>query len=405
MSHDQIDRTEPAERAEVDFDHTDPAIVADGHGTFRDMRERCPVAHSDKLDGFWVFSKYEDLTAAARNPRVFCSSGGVTIPDFGAPVPMAPIETDPPIHTAFRQLLQREFSRTRMQQMEQPIRDLANRLIDDFIADGRADFSTQLAQPLPSIVIAELFGFPSTDWERFRVYTETMLETAKSGDLEGNIGAALEFCSFLAEALDERRAHPRDDMLTRVTQAAVDGRPITEDEALGLTLLTVVAGHETTVGGIGFLLMHVARAPEIKRRIVEEPTLIARAIEETLRMEAPIQGIARTVTEDVTVRDQQLRAGEKVWLLWASGNRDADKFEDPDTFRLDRRINRHLGFGDGIHRCVGAPLAQLEMRVVLEEVLKRMPDFRIEDESALTFGGGQNRLATHLPIVWSTPTD
>lgn len=390
----------PTGRAEIDFDHTDPEIVARGGDAFEELRATCPVAYSNKFDGFWVLSSYDDVVAAARNPRVFCSSGGVTIPDFGAPVPMAPIEVDPPLHTAFRRLLQREFSRTRMQEMEQPIRELANRLIDEFIDEGHADFSTQLAQPLPSIVIAELFGFPATDWETFRHYTETMLETAREGDLEGNIGAALEFCTFLAQALDDRRAEPRDDMLTRVVQAEVDGRPISEDEALGMTLLTVVAGHETTVGGIGFLLMHVAKDPEIKRQIVENPALIAPAIEETLRVEAPIQGIARTVTEDVVVRDQHLAEGDKVWLLWSAGNRDPEKFEDPDSFRLDRRLNRHLGFGDGIHRCVGAPLAQLEMRVVLEEVLRRMPDFHIEDLGAVTFGGGQNRLATHLPISW-----
>lgn len=396
MTSDQIEKA----GAEIDFDHTDPAVIASGHETFRQLREGCPVARSTKFDGFWVLSRYEDVVAAARDPQVFCSSGGVTIPDFGAPVPMVPIEADPPIHTAFRQLLQREFSRSRMKTIEDSIRDLANTLIDEFAEDGRADFSTRLAQPLPSIVIAELFGFPQSDWERFRHYTETMLETAKSGDLEANIGAALEFCTFLAQALDDRRAEPRDDMLTRVVQAEVDGRPITEDEALGLTLLTVVAGHETTVGGIGFLLMHVAQDPELKRQLIEDPALIGRAIEETLRLEAPIQGIARTVTEDVTVRGQDLRAGDKVWLLWASGNRDPEKFEDPDSFRLDRKVNRHLGFGDGVHRCVGAPLAQLEMRVVLEEVLRRMPDFAIEDPAALTFGGGQNRLATHLPISW-----
>lgn len=167
-----------------------------------------------------------------------------------------------------------------------------------------------------------------------------------------------------------------------------------------MTLLTVVAGHETTVGGIGFLLMHVAQNPGIKKAIVEDPALIAPAIEETLRMEAPIQGIARTVTEDITVRDQELKAGEKVWLLSSAGNRAPGKFEDPNTFRLDRTVNRHLAFGDGIHRCVGAPLAQLEMRVVLEQVLERMPDFHIVDRDAITFGGGQNRLVTHLPISW-----
>lgn len=399
MTTQPIDASE-IDASEIDFDHTDPAIIASPYAAFQELREKCPVAHSSKFDGFWVLSRYEDLVATAREPQTFCSGQGVTIPNFGSPVPMFPIESDPPAHTAFRRLLQREFTRTRMAALEEPIRQLTNQLIDKFADRGAADLAVELASPLPSIVIAELFGFPSTEWEKFRNYTETMLETAKAGDLEANIGAALEFCTYLAESLDDRRREPREDMLTRVVQAEVEGRLLTEDEALGMTLLTIVAGHETTVGGIGFLLMHIARNPELKRRLIAEPALIPKAVEETLRMETPIQGIARTVTEDVSVRGQQLREGEKVWLLWAAGNRDPERFENPDTFDLDRTDNRHLGFGDGVHRCVGAPLAQVEMRVVLEEVLRRLPDLRIVDEDAVTFGGGQNRLVTALPVSW-----
>lgn len=385
---------------EIDFDHTDREFMQNPYEMFRTLREQLPVARSTRFDGFWVLSRYDDLIAAARDAGTFSSAGGVTIPNFGSPVPMVPIEADPPTHATFRRLLQREFSRARMAAFTKAINALADELIDGFAARGSADLAAELCSPLPSIVIAQLLGFPDSDWGMFRSYTEQLLETAKTGDLEANIGAALEFCTYLANALDDRRREPRDDMLTRVVQADVGGRPITEDEALGLTLLTVVAGHETTVGGIGSLLLHVARIPGLKERLIAEPGLIPKAVEEALRVEAPIQGIARTLTKDVCLHGEQLRAGDKVWLLWAAGNRDPEQFPDPETFDLDRTPNRHLSFGDGIHRCVGAPLAQIEMRVVLEKVLERIPDYHVEDWDAVAFSGGQNRQVASLPVVW-----
>jgi cytochrome P450 len=386
--------------AEIDFDHTDREFMQNPYELFQTLREQCPVARSTKFDGFWVLSRYDDLIAAARDPQTFSSAAGVTIPDFGSPVPMVPIEADPPMHMAFRKLLQREFTRSRMAAFEEAIAAVADELIDKFVDKGSADLAVELCSPLPSIVIAQLLGFPSDDWNFFRGYTEQLLETAKSGDLEANIGAALEFCTYLANALDDRRREPRDDMLTRVVEAEIGDRPITEDEALGLTLLTVVAGHETTVGGISSMLLHVARTPGLKERLIADPALIPKAVEEALRVEAPIQGIARTLTKDVCLHGQQMREGDKVWLLWAAGNRDPGQFPEPETFDVDRKSNRHLGFGDGIHRCVGAPLAQLEMRIVMEKILARMPDYHVEDGGGVVFSGGQNRMVANLPVGW-----
>jgi cytochrome P450 len=386
--------------AEVDFDHTDREFMQNPYEMFGTLRERHPVARSTKFDGFWVLSRYDDLIAAARDPQTFSSAAGVTIPDFGSPVPMVPIEADPPMHQAFRKLLQREFTRSRMAAFEEAIATLADELIDKFAGSGAADLAPELCSPLPSIVIAQLLGFPAEDWNLFRGYTEQLLETAKSGDLEANIGAALEFCTYLANALDDRRREPRDDMLTRVVEARIGDRLITEDEALGLTLLTVVAGHETTVGGISSLLLHVARTPGLKDRLIAEPELIPKAVEEALRVEAPIQGIARTLTKDVNLHGRQMREGDKVWLLWAAGNRDPAQFPEPESFDIDRKSNRHLGFGDGIHRCVGAPLAQLEMRIVLEKILQRIPGYRVDDPAGVVFSGGQNRMVSSLPVVW-----
>lgn len=389
-----------AQPPEIDFDHTDSDFLRDPYLLFDELREQCPVARSTKFDGFWVLSRYEDVVAAARDVRTYSSAQGVTIPVFGSPVPMLPIEADPPLHSAYRRLLQQEFTRSRMTALTESIRTVTDQLIDAFADQGSADLAAELCRPLPSIVIAELLGFPATDWQIFRGYSERLLETAKSGELEANIEAALEFSSYLAIALDDRRDTPRDDMLTRIVAAQVDGRPITEDEALGLTLFTVVAGHETTVGGLGVLLYFMAKVPGLQERLIADPALIPRAAEEALRLEAPVQGMARTVVDGACVHGQQFEDGDKVWLLWAASNRDPRRFENPDEFDLGRVNNRHLSFGEGVHRCVGAPLAQVEMRVLAEQVLRRIPGYRVEDWSSVLFAGGQNRLIRQFPAVW-----
>jgi cytochrome P450 len=393
---------EPATAApsQIDFDHTDGEFLANPYALFETLREECPVARSTKFEGFWVLSRYAELVTATRDTETYSSAHGVTIPDFGSPVPLLPIEADPPVHSAFRKLLQREFTRSRMAALTESIRAVTDELIDAFVDRGSADLAVELCRPLPSIVIADLLGFPPSDWELFRGYSERLLETAKSGELEANIEAALEFSSYLANVLDDRREEPQDDMLTRIVQSEIDGRPISEDEALGLTLFTVVAGHETTVGGIGGLMYFLAKVPGLQERLTADPSLIANAVEESLRLESPVQGMGRTIVDGARVHGQQFADGDKVWLLFAAGNRDPRQFENPDEFDLDRRNNRHLGFGDGIHRCVGAPLAQIEMRVAAEQVLRRLPGFRVEDWGAVTFAGGQNRLVASLPVVW-----
>jgi cytochrome P450 len=384
----------------IDFDHTDPEFVRSPYRTFRDLHARCPVARSTKFGGFWVLSKYADVVAAARDTETFSSAQGISIPVFASLVPLVPIEADPPVHAEFRRTLQREFSRGRMEALEEPIRELTNELLDGFVDRGSADLAVELAAKLPGMVLAQLMGFLRSEGEWFRGHTQRLIETSKVGDSEGNMEASVSFAGHVARALDERRREPRDDMLTRIVASRVEGRPITEVEALGMTLVTVIAGHETTVGGIGSMLMHVGLDPELKRRLLADPSLAPRAVEEAIRLEAPIQGTARTVLRDVCVRGRSFSAGDKVWLLYAASNRDGEHFPEPDRFDLDRKPNRHLGFGEGVHRCVGAPLAQIELRVVLEEVLRRIPGLHVDGWDTVTFDGSQSRTVAHLPASW-----
>jgi cytochrome P450 len=227
-----------------------------------------------------------------------------------------------------------------------------------------------------------------------------MLEAAANDDSQVNAEQALQLFSYLFEALEDRRDNPRDDMLTRIVQLEFDGRPLTEDELLGITFLVAVAGHETTVGAIGALLLRLADHPEAREAIIDNPELSFSAIEESLRLEPPIQYFSRTVTRDTVIGGVPLAAGAKVLLSWASANHDPDAFSDADSFVWERPNNRHLAFGAGPHRCIGAHLARLELRVVLEEMLRRIPPWRVVGPSAVVMGGGINRLVKSLPVEW-----
>jgi hypothetical protein len=273
-------------------------------------------------------------------------------------------------------------------------------LIDTFAGAGRADLAQELAVPAPPMVIAHMIGLPEADWSYYRELTEMMLQAAAAEDSQVNAEQALQLFSYLYELLEDRREQPIDDLLTRIVQLRYEGRELTEEELLGITFLLVVAGHETTTGAIGSLLLQLARHPELQDRLRDDPDLRFSTMEESLRLDAPIQYFSRTVTRPTTLAGTAFAAGDKVILSWASANRDESAFTDADEFVYDRPNNRHLAFGSGPHRCIGANLARLEMRVALEEVLARLPTFRLEDPDAVEMSGVITRWVKRLPVVW-----
>ena len=219
-------------------------------------------------------------------------------------------------------------------------------------------------------------------------------------DQEGAATASGQLVAYLAAALASRVGSDGDDVLSRILRIDVNGTPITMEDAVSLTYLVLAAGHETTVGGLSSMLYHVGRDRQIRDRLLADRSLIPIAIEEVLRLETPIPGIGRTVVQDTALGDTQLCPGDRVLVLFGAANRDPEAFEDPNSFRLDRKRNPHLTFGAGIHRCVGAPLARLEMRIVLEEVLERMPELRLVSEDGVRVHVHTNRSYTAVPLSW-----
>jgi cytochrome P450 len=377
----------------IDFDHNDPDLVREPYSTYRRLRDECPVAHGNGFGGFWVYSRYEDIVAAEMDPATYASGMGVTIPELG-PVRSVPLEVDPPEHRDYRALLQPHFSRPSMARFEGRIREITRDHLAAFADRGNADLASELAAHVPPLVLAELFGLPAEDSPHFQHLATTLV-----AGTEASMAAGQELMAYLQGHLAARLKEPRDDLATVLAHARLPDRELLEEERLGMAQLVVVAGHETTVGSIASMVAMVGADPALQDRILADRSFIPAVVEESLRLEAPVQNFARTLTCPVERHGMRMAAGDRVMLLFGSGNRDERRFEDPDEFRTDRSPNSHLTFGAGIHRCLGAALGQLEMRVVLEEVLEAIPGFRV-DPDRIEVTGLIARVFTSVPATW-----
>lgn len=386
------------------FDPIDQARLQDPYPLYRELRERCPVAHSDAhMGGFWVLSRYEDVRRVALDAETFASGPGIAIPPLGNPLPMIPLEVDPPDHEPLRRLVSPAFAPARMRPVEASARSCARQLVDAFAARGECDLVTELAYRLPVLTIWQrpLLGEPLTeglgDW--VATFQSWVHDFKHSQGRSAEAGATI--LAYVERVLDARRAEPADDIPSTLLNAEVAGRPLTREEQLGYLFILFTAGVETTAAALGSIFLFLAREPEVRARLAAEPELLDPAIEELLRFLGPVQAERRTATRDVEVGGCPIRAGESVLLLWNSAGRDEAEFADGETFVPDRFPNRHLSFGLGPHRCVGSHLARLTLRAAIQEVLERLPDYRVRDGAELRFSVGTNRSLVSLPVVFT----
>ena len=380
----------------------DPDVAQEPGPYYASLRDRCPVAHVEDFGGFYILSTYADLSAAARNPEVYSSADGITIPKLPIP-PQICLEQDEPEHGRYRRPMQQWLSPGRMAKLEDSVRTIVDSLIDGFVDKGEADLASELAEPVPPVVMALLMGLPDSDWHSFRDQMSRLVGYAAAEDPAAAQAASQEFVGYLAGQLMDRKTNPRDDMMTDIATLEVDGVPLTFEEQVSMSFLILGAGHETTVGAIGGLLYYLARDPSLQDALRADPSLIPGAAEEAVRLVAPLPGMGRTTRSDITVGDVDIPEGSTVMLLYGSANRDPQEFDDPEEFKLGRDSNRHVGFGQGIHRCVGAPLARLELKVVLEQVLARMPNLRLDGDDAAVARYGTSRSYRKLAMRWDAP--
>ncbi len=379
------------------FDPFDPQWASDPFPLYETLRRDAPV-HKNDL-GFWVVARHADCLAVLRDRRASSDSlnigagqlpNGIRTPaDHDDPVAVAMLEMrpflfrDPPDHTRLRGLVSKAFTPKVVESLRTRTQEVVDELLDAAVEAGEVDLLEEFAYPLPVRIICDLLGVPLADQDRFKVWS-TALARGLDPDfllteevIDARAEGVMQFSQYFFELLAERRRNPGEDLLSRLVEAEDGGTVLSEAEMLSTCILLLVAGHETTVnlisGGALALLQH----PDQFERFRTDPEVTRSGVEEMLRYVSPVQLTGRALTEDCEFGGVELAAGEFAMLLLASANRDPDQFEEPDRFDITRTPNNHLGFGFGVHHCLGAPLARMEAQVALTSLVKRAPDLAL----------------------------
>jgi cytochrome P450 len=385
----------------TDFSHMEPEWATDPYPILDDLRQRCPIAHTNRFGGAWLPTRYDDVAAIAHDTERF-SSRAVIMGNFRPPREIAPIggsppiTSDPPFHHDARKLLLPAFTKAAAGAQEAATRALCHSLIDDLEGRDVVDAASDYAQHVPMRVIAGLLGFPPQDGPQFRKFVKSRLEGINLPQQERVTRMSVLFHYLLAQVHDHLD-HPRDDLTTFLINAELSGRKLPASHIVGTMTLLLIAGIDTTWSAIGASLWHLARNPEDRRRLVDEPGLLPTAVEEFLRAYAPVT-MARLVSQDMQFGGVDMKADDWILLSFPAANRDPAQFDRADRVVIDRQINRHAAFGLGVHRCLGAHLGRMELRVALQAWLERIPDFSLADPSAVTWSTGQVRGPRMLPL-------
>ena len=397
------DRHPPVSDWASDFDHTDAGWIADPYPIWDDLRDRCPVAHSDRYGGTWLPVTHELVSEVAYDHERFTSRSVIVTdrrpgPDAPpAPIGVAPpITSDPPFHAIVRRMLIPAFAPKPIAALEPFTRSLCRELLDQTAGQDSFDAATEYAQHIPVRVIVRFLGFPQQDADLFRGFIRRVIEDVDQTPEERDVVLG-ELDEYMNAQIEDHIARPRDDLTTFLTQAEIYGEKLSMEHIRGTMVLLMIAGIDTSWSAIGASLWHLAQHPDDRRRLAGERGLMDTALEELLRAYAPVT-MARLVAKDCDFHGHQLKEGDWLLLPFPAANRDPAFFADPDLVLLDRAENRHAAFGLGRHRCLGSSLARMELRVALEEWLARYPDFELADPAAVAWSGGQIRGPRQLPL-------
>ncbi len=371
--------------------------VESARGLYASMHgEGCPVIHSEELGGFYLTASHPQTRKAAADWQTYSSAAGVTLPK--RPFKSAALEFDPPEHEFWRNLFKEVLNLATYREFEAKIAEHSVELIAEFAPRGKADLASELSEILPVMTICEIVGVH--DRERALLARQIAIDVMASfGDEVAAPEARARYVAFCMEEIESRRRHPREDFLTRLGTAEVEpGRMLTDAEIVSLLTGFLVAGHHTTSSLLASVFQRIATDPELRDRLLVDPALIPAAVEETLRLDTPLHGFFRRTTTDATLGDLPIAAESEVMLNYAAANRDPTVFACPADFDLSRKPNPHLAFGFGIHSCPGSQLARLEARVVIEELLTRLPDLAADDEPVAA-----DWLGSNLAMIPSVP--
>ena len=390
-----------------DFNPYDHQLHDNPYPIYSRLRKEEPIYYNEKRD-FWVVSRYQDVKTIIQDPETFISSKGIVIELDGDGRAIKDHEfilkplimMDPPQHPQLRRLVQRAFTNRRIAQLEVVIRKLAVELIDQFKHKGSCEFVSAFAGSFPVSVISDMLGCDPKHRDLFKQVSSQLVENMGT-DIAGSERLVMGLCGILNEVVEDRKANPIDDLISVLVSSEVDGDVISDKDLYAFVFLLLVAGSETTTNLLtnAFLLMD--EQPEIRMALLEDPSKIPQAVEEFVRYDSPAQGLVRATSREVEIGGVTIPANEQLLILFGSANRDESQFENPDQFIMDRKDNNHIAFGFGIHFCMGANLARLEAKVALEELLRVMPDFKVDHSGAERMHAGAIRGMASLPLTFS----
>jgi len=374
-------------------------IHEDPYPTYARLRDEAPVYHNPDLD-FWALSRFADVHTAMQDWETYSSSAGVSLEQGSTARPPMIIMMDPPRQQKLRKLVSKAFTPRRIATMESEIRALTRKHLDPLLARGAFDFIEDFSAKLPMDVISTMMGVVEADQDMLRGWADALLhrEEGKSEIPKAGLEGSANLVRYFAEDLARRRKHPGDDLISALIVAEIDGERLSDAEIIGFCFLLVIAGNETTTKMLGNAIVLLARHPDQRAWLVANPGRIADAVEEVVRFDNSSQMLARLLMRDVTLHGRTMPAGKKVLLLVGSANRDERAITRPNEFDIRRAAQPHMAFGYGIHVCLGAPLARLEGRVALEEVLPRMPTYEVDESGLARVHSANVRGYSHVPV-------
>src|SRR5215213_129095 len=389
----------------IHLDASPPLEVGSHWEKANELREESPAFFNTHAQGYWVFTRYDEVREMYQHPEIF-SSESITPWEPEPVYRFVPTQIDPPEHSKYRQLISRWFAPNAVNRIAPQAHEIGKRLVADLAPRGTCDFVTDFAMRLPTEIFLTIIGVPNSDADLFVPWVEDFF-AGFGGDLEQQeaMGAALGGIRTYWEKVLEDRRHDteqrEDDFVSLLLHSTVDDEPLGDALILDILTVLVLAGLDTTRGQLGYLFRHLAENPDDRHRLIAEPELIPTAVEESLRMYTIIFGDGRKVAQDTDFHGCPLSKGDMVYGLVSGANRDPRVYENPDEFVVDRKANNHLGFAGGPHRCLGAHLARRVMQVAVEEWLKVIPEFGITSEEPLMErGGGAMMALLSLPLAW-----
>ncbi len=378
------------------------------------LREHDPV-HWSEASQLWVLSRFAEVSYVSKHNKIFCSGEGVR-PGNVAKIGL--IDEDEPRHTRLRGLINKGFTPRMVATLEPALRAIVTETLDAVAPHGECDFVHDISVPIPLLIIAEMIGIRREDRRLFHQWSDALVAADGNLDrpeiMDRASKAFLEYSAYVSEIIEDRRARPKADLVSILVGAkdegvlgsgdldlpmatSVEHAQLANDELIMLMVLLMVAGNETTrnaiSGGMQLLIEH----PAERQKLLDDPSLLSSAIEEMLRLVSPVRQFARTATQDTELGGRTIKAGQKVLMIYPSANRDADVFDDPDTFRVERNPD-HLAFGIGNHFCLGANLARMEMRLTFSEILRRMPDMEYTASGPVLIPAALVRNCTSMPV-------